>query len=135
MNTEFANSYDREAVRCYIENRWWLGMTIGDILDKTADLHPTKEALVAGTGRYTYADLRSAADKMAFGLLANGFSRGDRVMLQLPNWPEFIIAHYALQKAGLVMVLLTVNHTAREISHLASLTEPKGWILPAKYRV
>jgi non-ribosomal peptide synthetase component E (peptide arylation enzyme) len=134
MNTEFANSYDREAVRCYIEKRWWLGMTIGDILDKTADLHPAKEALVAGTGRYTYADLRSAADKMAFGLLANGFSRGDRVMLQLPNWPEFIIAHYALQKAGLVMVLLTVNHTAREISHLASLTEPKGWILPAKYR-
>jgi non-ribosomal peptide synthetase component E (peptide arylation enzyme) len=32
------------------------------------------------------------------------------------------------------MVLLTVNHTAREIAHLASLTQPKGWILPGRYR-
>ena len=32
------------------------------------------------------------------------------------------------------MVLLTVNHTAREIAHLANLTRPKGWILPHRYR-
>lgn len=134
MGIELTQRYDAEAVHRYEEKRWWLGLTIGDILDKNADLYPTKEALVAENSRYTYADLRTLSDRMAFGLLANGFSRGDRVMLQLPNWPEFIIAHYAIQKAGLVMVLLTVNHTAREIGHLASLTEPTGWILPAKYR-
>jgi non-ribosomal peptide synthetase component E (peptide arylation enzyme) len=32
------------------------------------------------------------------------------------------------------MVLLTVNHTAREIDHLAELTRPRGWILPASCR-
>ena len=32
------------------------------------------------------------------------------------------------------MVLLTVNHTAREIAHLSQLTRPKGWIVPSKYR-
>jgi 2,3-dihydroxybenzoate-AMP ligase/mycobactin salicyl-AMP ligase len=32
------------------------------------------------------------------------------------------------------MVPLTVNHTAREIAHLAELTRPKGWILPEHYR-
>jgi non-ribosomal peptide synthetase component E (peptide arylation enzyme) len=32
------------------------------------------------------------------------------------------------------MVLLTVNHTVREIDHLAELTRPRGWILPASYR-
>ena len=32
------------------------------------------------------------------------------------------------------MVLLTVNHTAREVSHLARLTQPTGWILPGRYR-
>ena len=63
-----------------------------------------------------------------------GLKPGDRVLLQLPNWAEFVIAYFALQKAGLVMVLLTVNHTAREITHLANLTQPKGWILPDRYR-
>jgi non-ribosomal peptide synthetase component E (peptide arylation enzyme) len=31
-------------------------------------------------------------------------------------------------------VLLTVNHTAREVVHLANLTQPRGWILPGRYR-
>ncbi len=134
MTVQCTNTYDAESARRYEKNRWWLGVTIGDILDKNADLYPDKEALVGQAKRYTYARLRELTDKMAFNLLASGFKPGDRVMLQLPNWPEFIIAHYALQKAGLVMVLLTVNHTAREIVHLATLTEPKGWILPADYR-
>jgi len=56
------------------------------------------------------------------------------VLLMLPNIAEFVISYYALQKAGLVMVLLTVNHTAREIIHLANLTSPAGWILPDRYR-
>ena len=134
MQTEYINSYSQDVIQHYEEKRWWLGMTIADVLDKNADLYPTKEALVAQNNRYTYAQLRSLAAKFAYGLLSNGFKQGDRVMLQLPNWTEFIVAHYGIQKAGLVMVLLTVNHTAREIAHLASLTEPKGWILPARYR-
>lgn len=132
MNTQYV--YDPVLVNHYEQKRWWLGMTISDVLDKNADLYPDKEALVGQGQRFTYAGLRDAADRMAYGLIKQGLIRGDRVMLQLPNWPEFILAHYALQKAGLVMVLLTVNHTAREISHLAELTEPRGWILPRAYR-
>jgi len=134
MDSETINKRDLEPVQYYEKKRWWLGLTIGDILDRNADLYPDKEALVCNDLRYTYSELQDCCDRMAYGLLSEGLELGDRVMLQLPNWAEFIIAHYALQKAGLVMILLTVNHTAREIAHLASLTEPKAWILPAKYR-
>lgn len=134
MNNQFICSNDTKPAELYEKKRWWLGLTIGDILDKNADLYPDKEAVVAQNVRYTYRELRDLSDRLAFNLLASGLTPGDRVMLQLPNWAEFIIAHYGIQKAGLVMVLLTVNHTAREVSHLASLTEPKGWILPAAYR-
>jgi len=71
---------------------------------------------------------------MAYNLHQKGLQRGDTVLLQVPNRPEFFIAYFALQKAGMVMVLLTVNHTAREIAHLARLTGPKAWILPDRYR-
>lgn len=134
MTTNTYNAYDPELSKGYKKKNWWLGMTIGDILDKNADLYPKKEALVGQGQRFTYAELRRTADRMAYRLLEKGLRPGDRVMLQLPNWPEFILSHYALQKAGLVMVLLTVNHTAREIAHLAELTQPKGWILPNRYR-
>lgn len=131
--------YDPAAAAFYSRKRWWLGLTMGDLLDKSAELYPRKEALVGFDGngaaqRYSYAELRRRVDVMAVGLLRAGLRPGDRVLLQLPNWPEFVVAYYALQKAGLVMVLLTVNHTAREVAHLARLTQPAGWIVPGRYR-
>jgi non-ribosomal peptide synthetase component E (peptide arylation enzyme) len=126
--------YDAEKAALYNRRRWWLGLTLGDMFDKTSDLYPEREALVGEGKRYTWSQLRDTVDRMAYNLLQEGFQPGDTVLLQLPNWPEFVISYFALQKAGLVMVLLTVNHTAREIAHLANLTQPKGWIVPDRYR-
>jgi non-ribosomal peptide synthetase component E (peptide arylation enzyme) len=134
MKLEGFTPYDPKAAALYKKRRWWLGITLGDMLDKSADLYPAREALVGSGKRYTYRELSRLTDNLAYSLVQEGFHPGDRVLLQLPNWPEFVIAYFALQKAGLVMVLLTVNHSAREISHLADLTKPKGWILPAQYR-
>jgi non-ribosomal peptide synthetase component E (peptide arylation enzyme) len=126
--------YEPEAAELYNKRRWWLGMTLGDMFDKACDLYPSKEALVGEGKRYTYTELRSLVDKLAYRFLEEGFQPGDRVLIQLPNWTEFVISYYAMQKAGLVMVLLTVNHSAKEVAHLANLTQPKGWILPDRYR-
>jgi 2,3-dihydroxybenzoate-AMP ligase/mycobactin salicyl-AMP ligase len=134
MNLEGFIPYDSAAADLYEEKRWWLGITLGDMLDKASDLYPQKDALIGSGARYTYAQLRRRVDTMAYRMLQAGFRPGDRVLLQLPNWPEFVIAYFALQKAGLIMVPLTVNHTTREIAHLADLTRPKGWILPDHYR-
>jgi len=126
--------YDSDAAKHYSKQRWWLGLTLGDMLDKTCDLYPEREALVGPEARYTWSEVRQLVDQMAYNLLQEGFEPGDTVLLQLPNWPEFVISYFALQKAGLGMVLLTVNHTAREIAHLSQLTRTRGWIVPAKYR-
>ena len=134
MNLDGFIPYDSAAVDLYEKKRWWLGITLGDMVDKACDLYPQKIALIGSGRRYTYAQLRRRMDTMAYRMLNAGFRPGDRVLLQLPNWPEFVIAYFALQKAGLIMVPLTVHHTAREITHLAELTRPRGWILPDHYR-
>ena len=129
--------YDPALAALYERRRWWLGLTMGDTLDRSADMYPLKEAVVEVGGqarRYSYAQLRAEADALAYNLLGLGFQPGDTVLLMLPNIAEFVTCYYGLQKAGLIMVLLTVNHSAREIIHLARLTQPKGWILPASYR-
>lgn len=134
MAFEGFTPYDAVAAELYDKRRWWLGLTLGDMFDKACDLYPQREALVGPGKRYTWGQLRELVDRMAYNLLREGFKKADTVLLQLPNWPEFVISYFALQKAGLVMVLLTVNHTAREIAHLSQLTRPKGWIVPSKYR-
>ncbi len=126
--------YDPEAAELYYKKRWWLGMTLGDMFDKTCDLYPNREGLVGSGKRYTFSQFRTVVDTLAYNLIQEGFRAGETVLLQLPNWAEFPISYYALLKAGLVTVLLTVNHTAREIGHLANLTQPTGWIVPDQYR-
>ena len=134
MTLEGFTPYGAEVADLYEKRRWWLGITLGDMFDKSSDLYPDKVALIGEDKRFTYGQLRELIDSIAYQLHEMGFRRGDRVLLQLPNWVEFYMAYFALQKIGCVVVLLTVNHTSREISHLASLTQPKGWILPASYR-
>ncbi|CAN5596746.1 long-chain fatty acid--CoA ligase [soil metagenome] len=58
----------------------------------------------AGTG-ITYQQLDEAVNQFANALLALGLQKGERVMLLLPDLPQFIIAFYGTLKAGAVAVL------------------------------
>ncbi len=100
-----------------------------------SDLYPDQEALVGSGQRFTYHELK-IRPRIVWRTICcvRASGKATEYLLQLPNGPEFVISYYALQKAGLVIVLLTVNHTAREVSHLANLTQPTGWILPSAYR-
>ena len=123
-----------ENVRGFTRNRWWLGMTLGDVLDRTADMFSKKEALVDDRTRLTYGELRKRVDRVAVGLINIGIEKGDCVLLQFPNWGEFVCSYFALQKIGSIPVLLISGYRQLEVSHLARLTEAKAWIVPPVYR-
>jgi 2,3-dihydroxybenzoate-AMP ligase/mycobactin salicyl-AMP ligase len=130
---EFPKHKARDALQ-YGRNRWWLGLTLGDILDRTADVFPNKEALVDDRVRLTYSELRNKVDHLAMGLMNLGIEKGDTVLLQLPNWAEYVYSYFALQKIGCIPVLLISGYRQLEISHLALLTEATAWIAPDRYR-
>ncbi len=126
--------HKEEDIEKYTKNKWWLGMTLGDLLDKTAKSFPNKEGVIDDRGRLTYASLRENVDKMASGLINLGLEKGDCVLLQLPNWSEYVCSYFALQRIGCIPVLLISGYRQLEVSHLARLTEAKAWIVPDVYR-
>jgi len=126
--------YKPEDADRYTKLRWWLGITLGDMFDKAADLYPEKEALIDDRTRLSYTQLREKVDRLAIGLMKLGIEPTDRVLLQLPNWAEFVYAYFALQKIGAIVVLMLPRHTQLEINHLADLTKAKAWIVPDRYR-
>jgi 2-aminobenzoate-CoA ligase len=67
----------------------------------------------------TYAALQAAANRMANGFRKLGIATNDRVLIRLPNCPEFIIAWLALQKLGAVTVSTMPLLRARELTHIA----------------
>jgi len=126
--------YKPEDVEKYVKYRWWLGLTWGDMFDKATDLYPRKEALVDDTARFTYHELREKVDRLAIGLMRLGIRERDFVLLQVPNWHEFIFAFFALQKIGAIVVLLVARHSLSEVSYLSNLTNPVAWIGPDHYK-
>jgi 2,3-dihydroxybenzoate-AMP ligase len=129
---EGAVPYPIESILEYARKGWWQDLTFGDILDRSAEAQPHKTAVIDGKTRLTYAQLRAKADRFAIGLRALGIKRYDRILLQLPNRSEFLIAFYGLQRIGAVPVLAIPRHGFREVSHFFSVIEPAAWILPLK---
>jgi 2,3-dihydroxybenzoate-AMP ligase len=126
--------YEKQDAERYTNTGAWKGISFADIFDRASDLCPKKEALVDDRVRLTYAQLREKVDKLAIGMMKLGIKKGNCVLVQLPNWAEFVYAYFAIYKIGAAIVLLVSGHSEIEVSHLADLTRAKAWIVPEKYR-
>ena len=130
---EGAVPYRDEDAADYSRLAWWTGLTLGDWLDRAADMHPDKEGFVDLKFRYTYGEAREKADRLALGLVKLGVKPLDRVMIQLPNWTEFVFAYFACQKIGAIPVMLIDRYRQNEIERLAELTGATTWIVPLRH--
>lgn len=135
MPIEGFTGYKKQDAETYTKMGWWLGIPLGDILDKAAILYPDKEALVDDSDRLTYSELLDKVNRLAIGLTELGIKNGDSVLLQLPNWGEFVYSFFALQKIGAIAILLLPRHMQIEINHFCSLTRARAWIVPEKYHM
>ncbi len=87
-----------------------------------------------GSGTLDYAELVSAARSVATGLRARGVGAGDRVVVQLPNWWETIVAAWGVFLAGGVLVPVVPIYRERELGFVISQVRPAAVIGPATYR-
>src|SRR4030042_3480608 len=126
MNTIEFPKHGEEDIERYSRFRWWLGITLGDMVDKAADLYPRKEALMDDRGKLTYAELHEKVDRLGIGLIHLGLEKEDVVLLQLPNWAEFVFSYFSLQKIGCIPVLLISGYRQLEVGHLCRLPEAKA---------
>jgi 2,3-dihydroxybenzoate-AMP ligase/mycobactin salicyl-AMP ligase len=61
MTLEGFIPYDSKAAERYEKKRWWLGITLGDMLDKAADLYPRKVALIGPNLSYPISHCKRPA--------------------------------------------------------------------------
>ncbi|MHB8766739.1 MAG: AMP-binding protein, partial [Deferrisomatales bacterium] len=126
--------YDPADAERYQRLGWWPGLTLGDLLDRAAERWPDREAFVDGRTRLTYGQARQAVDRLVEGFAGLGIGALDRVLVQLPNWNEFVLAYFALQKLGAIPVLLIDRYRQHEVSHLVRLTGATGWVVAGRYK-
>ncbi len=97
-------------------------INIPSAFDALAKAHPGKTAVVYLGTAFTYADLQGLSDRFASGLLARGFTPGERAVLYLPNSVQWVVAWLGVQKAGGVAVPITPIYTAHDLAYVAGDT-------------
>src|SRR5882724_10160890 len=93
-------------------------LTIGQVLDRGVERWGDSMALVScyQSKRYTWRELRAAADAVARGLASLGIRGGDRVGLWCTNCAEWMLVHLACARAGAVLVNVNPAYRTHELA-------------------
>ncbi len=96
--------------------------SLWDNLETSARRFPRKTALIFLGTRITYAELKAKAEAVAAHLQSLGVQKGDRVVLNMQNCPQLVIAHFAILRANAVVVPVNPMNRAEELKHY--ITDP-----------
>lgn len=94
-------------------------------LESAASWKPKRIATIFYGHQLTYDQLNRQVNRFANALIRTGIQPGDRVLLVLPNCPEFIVAYYGALKAGVVVVLPNPDATVLSLIKQARRTSSR----------
>ncbi|MGQ9558370.1 MAG: AMP-binding protein [Desulfurispora sp.] len=101
---------------------WKLGYRLGEkplheYLRVNAVEQPDAPAYIYYGRVYTWRQLDQFTDSLAGFLADQGVVKGDRVVLYMQNCPQYIIAHYGVQKLGAVVVPASPMFKQHELAY------------------
>ncbi|WP_250029462.1 (2,3-dihydroxybenzoyl)adenylate synthase [Paractinoplanes maris] len=103
---------------------YWTGQTIGTLLRPGDD----RIAVVDGDREVSYGRLHDRALSLAAGFAGLGITKGDRVVVQLPNLAEYFEVIFALFRLGALPVFALPAHRSAEIGYFCAHTEAVAFV-------
>ena len=98
------------------------------LLEETAAKSPSNPCANFFGKQLTYRQIKELSDGFASNIRDLGIRKGDRVVVLLPNSPQFLIAYYGLLKAGAVVVPLNPLSAERELEFYFTDSEAEAVI-------
>ena len=113
-----------------------LSETIGANLDATVAKFADREAIVSvhQEARMTYREFAEQVESLARALLADGFTKGDRVGIWSPNRYEWAVVQYATAKIGVILVNINPAYRTSELEYALKHSGCAGLFAMSEYR-
>jgi long-chain acyl-CoA synthetase len=86
-------------------------------LEDAAKTHPDRPCTIFKGASITFAEMDALTDRLAAGLADLGVKKGQPVAIFMPNSIQFVMAFYAITKAGGVVVATNPQYKPREVEH------------------
>ena len=103
------------------------------LLEAAAGRDPERLALVlpgpAGERRVSYRRLAADSARLAVGLARLGLRRGDRIVVWLPNLPEWFVAQFAAARLGLTVIAVNTRYRGSEIAGILRASDARAVVM------
>ncbi len=86
-------------------------------IENAAAKYPDQACAIFKGSVITYSEMDEITNRLAGALAAMGVKKGTPVGIFMPNSPQFVMAFYAILKAGGIVVATNPLYTGREIEH------------------
>ncbi len=98
------------------------------LFDLSLQLRADDVALEWAGGTFTFGELERRSNRVAHGLTARGFVKGDRLCVYLANRIELIDLYLACVKLGVIFVPVNILYRERELAHIRTDAEPRMFL-------
>lgn len=125
-----------EQIKRYTEEGSWGNDTLSDLFLRNVSENPDGVAFVDAPNRekicwgkpmrLTFAEAKSAVDRLAANFIKAGIGKDDVVMVQLPNIVELPITYLAIARIGAIASPVPVQYRTHELKYTMSIVEPKA---------
>jgi fatty-acyl-CoA synthase len=95
-------------------------LTPVSFLERAGTVHANRVAVIDGSARRTWAEIRARARRLASALRSRGLGRGDRVAFLALNGEPLLTAHFAVPMAGGVIVAINTRLSAAEVGYIVA---------------
>jgi len=115
---------------------WVDGLTIGQVLQKTAERFADREAMVFPQlgRRWRWRQFEANVDAAARGLLALGIKTGEHVALWATNVPEWVLLQFATARIGAVLVNINPAYRPFELQYVLKQSDSVALFLVDQFK-
>ena len=115
-------------VRCFAERpRSFFGL-----FARAVQTRPEHDALVCQGRRWTYSEADGEVTRVATGLAALGFERGERIAMLVGNRPEFVFVLFAAQRLGLITVPIGIREQRPGLAYMMGQCTARAIVFDAE---
>ncbi|MFP6692823.1 MAG: AMP-binding protein [Pirellulales bacterium] len=118
------------------ESPWIDGMTIGQVLEQTAEKRGDADCLVfpAIDFRMSFREFRDEVRRVARGLLAMGIGHGDHVAIWATNVPQWVVLQFATAEIGAVLVTVNPAYRPFELKYVLEQSDAVALFLVRSFK-
>jgi 2,3-dihydroxybenzoate-AMP ligase len=121
-------------VQRYKEKGYWDDKTIGEEFDQIVTKYADRVALTYQGTSVSYREMGEKVNRLALHLIRLGLKTYDRMILQLPNEPEFVYSFFAATKIGVIPIMSLPAHREAEISYFARFCKAGAHVVPSRLK-